>query len=104
MYQKMFKQLKKIIKKEWNIDYIDIKLTDPILQLAERIGMKYENCSLPELYSKWILREDLKYVGWISFYLVSEFSELYTDKIIQAKTVQELFDACIKLKGDSNEV
>ncbi len=89
MENKMLKKLKKYIKKEWKIKYIDIKLEDTIISLAERITMKSENCNLQDAYKKWILEPRFHLPGWIAFFIVSEFND--PNKINQENTIKELF-------------
>jgi len=89
-YNKLLKKLKKVIKKEWGIDYIDIKLDDKTINVAERVIMKSENCNLEEAYKKWIIKPDFHLPGWASFIIVSEFTD--SSDINQNSTIKEIFD------------
>lgn len=92
-YRKLLKKLKKFIKKEWKIKNIDIRLDDTIINVAERIVMKSENCNLQEAYSKWIISNKLHLPGWVAMYIVDEFTEI--DNVNQNNTIRELFDAAL---------
>lgn len=90
-YKKMLKKLQKFIRKQWNIDYIDIRLDDKIVNVAERVIMKSERCNLEEAYKKWIIKPEFHLPGWTSFIIVSEFTT--SSDINQNSTIKDLFDA-----------
>lgn len=67
------KQLKKFVKKEWDIE-IDIKPEDTLISIAERIVIRSENCSIQDAYKKWIIKENMHLPGWICFIIAEYFS------------------------------
>ena len=88
--KKQLKKIKKFIKKQWKIE-VDIKLSDTLINLSERIAIKMENCSLQDAYKKWIISPKLHLPGWICVCLVSEFIDNLS-LINQNNTVKEMFD------------
>lgn len=99
-YKKLLKKLKRYIKKEWNIKFIDIKPDDTLLNIAERIVLKSENCNLEEAYEKWIISPKLHLPGWVSFCIAEEFVEI--DQANQNTTIKELFDEVIRRWNGKN--
>jgi len=89
-YKKMLKKMRKYIQKEFDINYIDLKLDDKLINVAERIVIKSENCNLEEAYKKWILSPNLHLPGWISFYIADEFTN--REKVNKEDTLKEIFD------------
>lgn len=89
--KKILKKLKKYVKKEWRVN-IDIDENERIIQLAEKIVMKSENCDKDEAYNKWILRPDLHLPGWVSVYIIQEFVE---DGVTSKNTIGEMIDAVL---------
>lgn len=93
-YNKMLKKLKKIIRKDTGVKDIDISLDDTISNVAERVVMKAENCSLEEAYEMYIggiSGSSLHLPGWAAISFVIEFCDL--DKVTQNSTIKEMFDA-----------
>jgi len=86
--KRLLKKLKKYVKREWKVN-IDIDENEKIIQLAEKIVMKSENCDREEAYSKWILREDLHLPGWTAVYIIQEFVD---DGITANNTIGEMID------------
>lgn len=95
-YNKMLKKLNKVIKKEFGIKNMDVRLDDSIVSVAERIAMRIENCNLEQVYDMRIGSVhgmDLHLPGWVAIAFVIEFCDLH--KVNQNSTIKEMFDEAI---------
>jgi len=84
------KQLKKVIRKEWGVEYRTIDKDTPLISLAEKIAMDSENCTLEECYQMYIDNPSLHLPGLIAFFIIDEMG--ITSKNANAgMTLNEIF-------------
>lgn len=89
LYKKKLRKLKRYIKKEFGVKYIDIKPNDTLISVSERIIMKSQNCNLEEAYKQWIIKPNLYLPGWISFMIAMEFNK--ETEVNQNDRIEKLF-------------
>lgn len=85
------KKLKRIIKKHWKLNYKQIDKNLTLIQLAEDIACKSENCTLEEAYNMYIDTPDLHLPGLIALYITDEMG-VDPSKVSAGATLRDIFD------------
>lgn len=66
------KKLKRIIRKNWGVDYKQIDKSLSLIRLAEDIACKSEKCGIEDVYKMYIDNPSLHLPGLIALYIVDE--------------------------------
>ena len=84
------RKLKKVIRKNWGVKYREIEKDVPLINLAEKIAMDSENCTLEEAYQMYIDNPALHLPGLIAFYIIDEMG-FNPEKVNAGMTLSEIF-------------